>query len=98
VRAGSARDHRIADARNQLEDRLRQLTAAARPRAEYSVVHGELLAVDPLDEDRLALYQLTQHLSLTAGPLRLLDGDFADREFMGTSPIGSSCRGSPSIT
>ncbi|MGY3061840.1 hypothetical protein ACVWZD_006138 [Streptomyces sp. TE3672] len=122
----TARDHRIADARDQLEERLRQLTAAVRPRAEYSVVHGELgldhvmvdrdghpvvidienllyfdvewehvflrlrhtdsqyqqLAVDDLDEDRLALYKLTQHLSLTAGPLRLLDGDFPDREFM----------------
>lgn len=122
----TARDHRIADARDQLEERLRQLTAAVRPRAEYSVVHGELgldhvrvdwdghpvvidienllyfdvewehvflrlrhsdsqyrqLAVDGLDGDRLALYKLTQHLSLTAGPLRLLDGDFPDREFM----------------
>jgi len=40
------------------------------------------LAVDGLDEDRLALYMLTQRLSLTAGPLRLLEGDFPDREFM----------------
>jgi hypothetical protein len=40
------------------------------------------LAVDGLDEDRLALYMLAQRLSLTAGPLRLLDGDFPDREFM----------------
>ncbi|MGQ4515412.1 phosphotransferase [Streptomyces sp. DW26H14] len=122
----ATRDRRIADARAQLEDRLRQLTAAVRPRAEYSVVHGELgldhvmvdrdgrpvvidienllyfdvewehaflrlrhtedqyrqLAVDALDEDRLALYKLTQHLSLTAGPLRLLDGDYPHREFM----------------
>ncbi|MEV8456903.1 phosphotransferase [Streptomyces sp. NPDC052095] len=122
----AARDRRIADARVRLEGRLRRLTAAVRPRAEYSVVHGELgldhvmvdrdgrpvvidienllyfdvewehvflrlrhsadqyrrLAVDGLDEDRLALYRLTQHLSLTAGPLRLLDGDFPDREFM----------------
>jgi hypothetical protein len=122
----TARDRRIADARDQLEERLRQLTAAVRPRAEYSVVHGELgldhvmvdrdghpvvidienllyfdvewehvflrlrhtdsqyqqLAADGLDEDRLALYKLAQHLSLTAGPLRLLDGDFPDREFM----------------
>lgn len=120
------RDRRIADARDRLEERLRQLTAAIQPRTEYSVVHGELgldhvmvdraghpvvidienllyfdvewehvflrlrhtdsqyrqLAVDGLDEDRLALYKLTQHLSLTAGPLRLLDGDFPDREFM----------------
>ncbi|MFJ2899125.1 phosphotransferase [Streptomyces sp. NPDC087218] len=122
----AARDHRIADARVRLEERLRRLTAAVRSRAEYSVVHGELgldhvmvdrngrpvmidienllyfdvewehvflrlrhtadqyrqLTADGLDEDRLALYGLTQHLSLTAGPLRLLDGDFPDREFM----------------
>lgn len=35
-----------------------------------------------LDEGRLALYTLAQRLSLTAGPLRLLDGDFPDRAFM----------------
>jgi hypothetical protein len=40
------------------------------------------LAADGLDEDRLALYMLAQRLSLTAGPLRLLDGDFPDRAFM----------------
>jgi len=40
------------------------------------------LEADGLDEDRLALYTLAQRLSLTAGPLRLLDGDFPDREFM----------------
>ncbi|MGO4419943.1 phosphotransferase, partial [Streptomyces sp. MCAF7] len=40
------------------------------------------LAVDGLDEDRLKLYMLAQRLSLTAGPLRLLDGDFPDRAFM----------------
>lgn len=122
----ASRDRRIADARGRLEERLRELAAAVRPRAEYSVVHGELgldhvlvdrngdpvvidieellyfdvewehvflrlrhsedqyrrLAVEDLDEDRLALYKLTQHLSLTAGPLRLLDGDFPDRAFM----------------
>ncbi|MFJ2903239.1 phosphotransferase [Streptomyces sp. NPDC087212] len=122
----AARDRRIADAHDRLEQRLRELLAAVRPRAEYAVVHGELgfdhvlldrdgnpvlidiedlmyfdvewehvflrlrhpaeysrpLAVEGLDEDRLALYTLTQRLSLTAGPLRLLEGDFADREFM----------------
>lgn len=36
-------------------------------------------AVDGLDEERLAFYMLAQRLSLTAGPLRLLDGDFPDR-------------------
>ncbi|MGW0709923.1 phosphotransferase family protein [Streptomyces sp. NPDC002643] len=40
------------------------------------------LKADGLDEDRLALYTLAQRLSLTAGPLRLLDGDFPDRAFM----------------
>ena len=40
------------------------------------------LAVDGLDEARLALYLLTQRLSLTAGPLRLLDSDFPQRDFM----------------
>jgi hypothetical protein len=122
----ASRDQRIAGARDRLEERLRVLAAAVRPRAEYAVVHGELgldhvlvdrdgnpvlidienlmyfdvewehvflrirhqdthyrhLAVDGLDEDRLALYTLAQRLSLTAGPLRLLDGDFPDRAFM----------------
>ena len=40
------------------------------------------LAVSGLDEDRLALYMLAQRLSLTAGPLWLLDGDFPERAFM----------------
>ena len=40
------------------------------------------LAVDGLDADRLALYLLTQRLSLTAGPLRLIQGNYPDRAFM----------------
>ncbi|MEV0619630.1 phosphotransferase [Nonomuraea sp. NPDC050404] len=44
--------------------------------------HYERLRVDGLDEARMRFYQLAQHLSLVAGPLRLLDGDFPDREFM----------------
>ncbi|WP_443046289.1 phosphotransferase family protein [Streptomyces sp. NBC_00335] len=35
-----------------------------------------------LDEQRLAFYALAMRLSLVAGPLRLLDGDFPDRDFM----------------
>lgn len=35
-----------------------------------------------LDEERLRLYALALHLSLVAGPLRLLEGDFPDREPM----------------
>jgi len=42
----------------------------------------EPLKADGLDQDRLALYMLAQRLSLTAGPLRLLDGDFPGRAFM----------------
>lgn len=120
------RDSRITDTRARFQERLSELAAAVRPRAEYSVVHGELgldhvlvdsdgnpviidiedlmyfdvewehvhmqirlhddwagtVGVDGLDEDRLALYMLTQRLSLIAGPLRLLDSDFPDRAFM----------------
>jgi Phosphotransferase enzyme family len=121
----ASRDQRIASARGRLEERLRELAAAVRPRAEYAAVHGELgldhvlvdadgnpvlidieemlyfdvewehvflrirlgddyrlLAVNGLDEDRMALYMLVHRLSLTAGPLRLLDGDFPGRAFM----------------
>jgi hypothetical protein len=42
VAEATERDRRIADNRERLKDRLRELTAAVRPRAEYSVVHGEL--------------------------------------------------------
>ncbi|MEV0386344.1 phosphotransferase [Nonomuraea sp. NPDC050643] len=42
----------------------------------------EHLRIDGLDERRLTFYRLAHHLSLVAGPLRLLDGDFPDREFM----------------
>jgi hypothetical protein len=120
------RDNRISDTGERFENRLRELAAAVRPRADCSVVHGELgledilmdgdgnpvitdienlmyfdvewehahmqirlhddwaktVGVEGLDQDRLAFYKLTQHLSLTAGPLRLLDGDFPDRALM----------------
>lgn len=121
----AGRDHRIADARDRLADRLLELAAAVQPRDRLSVVHGELgldhvlvdrdghpvlidiedlmyfdvewehvflrirlnddyplVAVDGLDPDRLALYMLAERLSLVAGPLRLLDGDFPNRPFM----------------
>ncbi|MGW1774980.1 phosphotransferase family protein [Streptomyces sp. NPDC002104] len=42
----------------------------------------EALARTGLDPRRLDLYALAMRLSLVAGPLRLLDGDFPDREFM----------------
>ncbi|MCX5293206.1 MULTISPECIES: phosphotransferase [unclassified Streptomyces] len=41
--------------------------------------HYETLRTPDLDEDRLRLYHLAMRLSLVAGPLRLLDGDFPDR-------------------
>ncbi|MGI5457728.1 phosphotransferase [Streptomyces sp. CA-249302] len=44
--------------------------------------HYEALRTPDLDEDRIRLYRLAMHLSLAAGPLRLLDGDFPDRGFM----------------
>lgn len=40
------------------------------------------LRSNDLDEQRMQFYALAMHLSLVAGPLRLLDGDFPDREFM----------------
>jgi hypothetical protein len=42
VAEATKRDRRIAGNRERLEDRLRDLAAAVQPRAEYSVVHGEL--------------------------------------------------------
>jgi hypothetical protein len=44
--------------------------------------HYERLRIDGLDERRMRFYRLAQHLSLVAGPLRLLDGDFPHREAM----------------
>jgi hypothetical protein len=44
--------------------------------------HYRWLHADGLDEQRLAFYMLAMRLSLVAGPLRLLDGDFPDREAM----------------
>ncbi|MFJ6128291.1 phosphotransferase [Streptomyces griseoviridis] len=41
--------------------------------------HYPRLRTAGLDEDRLRLYRLATHLSLVAGPLRLLEGDFPDR-------------------
>ncbi|MGW5650933.1 phosphotransferase family protein [Streptomyces humi] len=42
----------------------------------------DVLRAADLDEDRLGLYRLAMHLNLVAGPLRLLDGDFPEREPM----------------
>jgi hypothetical protein len=42
VAEATERDRRIADKSERLKDRLGELAAEVRPRAEYSVVHGEL--------------------------------------------------------
>ena len=121
----AARDTRIAGARDRLEDMVRGLASAVRPRSDYGLIHGELgpdhvlvdrhgdpvlidieglmffdvewehaflrirfrehyrrLGSGVLDEQRLAFYTLAMRLSLVAGPLRLLDGDFPDRDAM----------------
>ncbi|AJE44081.1 aminoglycoside phosphotransferase family protein [Streptomyces nodosus] len=44
--------------------------------------HYTALARPGLDPRRLDLYALAMRLSLVAGPLRLLDGDFPDRAFL----------------
>ena len=108
-----------------LDETLRGLAAAVRPRDGYALIHGELgpdhvsiddlgrpvvvdiegamyfdvewehaflrlrfgrhyewLRVDGLDERRMRLYALALDLSLIEGPLRLLDGDYPERELM----------------
>ncbi|MER5640228.1 phosphotransferase [Kitasatospora sp. NPDC002227] len=50
-------------------------------RIRFDEHYGDL-AAEGLDPDRLAFYELAMRLSLVAGPLRLLDGGFPDREFM----------------
>ncbi|MFE6624343.1 phosphotransferase family protein [Streptomyces sp. NPDC057740] len=42
----------------------------------------DVLRAPGLDEDRLRLYRLAMRLSLVAGPLRLLDGDFPEPQAM----------------
>ncbi|OUC97479.1 phosphotransferase family protein [Streptosporangium minutum] len=44
--------------------------------------HYRWLHKSGLDEQRLTFYTLAMRLSLVAGPLRLLDGDFPDRDAM----------------
>ncbi|MGW2523673.1 phosphotransferase [Streptomyces sp. NPDC001617] len=44
--------------------------------------HYDALRVPGLDEARLRLYRLAMHLSLVAGPLELVEGDFPDPDGM----------------
>ncbi len=119
------RDRRIGDVRDELAGVVARLAAAVRPRAEYSLIHGELgpdhVLVDAerhpvlidveglmffdvewehvfvglrfgehyrhfrrsdLDPQRMEFYELAMRLSLVAGPMRLLDGDFPGRAGM----------------
>lgn len=121
----ASRAERVAEAREQLDEKLRELASAVLPRHEYSLIHGELgpdhvlldeqgdpvlidiegamffdiewehvflqlrfgkqyrwLCANDLDDQRLQFYTLALHLSLVAGPLRLLDGDYPEREPM----------------
>jgi Phosphotransferase enzyme family len=50
-------------------------------RLRYGSYYRRLARAD-LDQRRMALYELAMRLSLVAGPLRILDGDFPDREGM----------------
>lgn len=60
---------RIAVARTQLDERLRELLGRIEERHSYRLIHGEL-------------YRLALSLSLTAGPMRLADSDYPERDFM----------------
>ena len=56
---------------------------------------GELypaLRTVPLDPDRLALYRLVHYLSLVAGPLQLIEGDFPNVSFMREIAEGNALR------
>ncbi|MFE3452769.1 phosphotransferase [Nonomuraea sp. NPDC059194] len=44
--------------------------------------HYPALRIDGLDGRRMEFYRLAMHLSLVAGPLRLLEGAFPERELM----------------
>jgi 8-oxo-dGTP pyrophosphatase MutT (NUDIX family) len=44
--------------------------------------HYRWLRADDLDDRRLRFYSLAMRLSLVAGPLELLDGDYPDRALM----------------
>jgi hypothetical protein len=44
--------------------------------------HYRRLEQPGLDEHRMSLYTLAWRLSFVTGPLRLLDGDFPDRDGM----------------
>jgi hypothetical protein len=125
IERAAARDDRIAVVRDELEETVRRLAAAVRPRDRHTLIHGELgadhvllddrgrpalidveglmyfdvewehvflrirfgphygaLGVPDLDEDRMRLYRLAMHISLVAGPLRLIEGDFPNPEWM----------------
>lgn len=126
IEQAAVRDERIAGVREELEETVRRLAAAVRPRARHTLVHGELgadhvllddqgrpalidieglmyfdvewehvflrirfgpqyydvLRAPGLDEDRMNLYRLAMHVSLVAGPLRLIEGDFPNPDGM----------------
>ncbi len=54
--------------------------------------HYPTLRTVPLDPARLALYRLVHYLSLVAGPLQLIEGDFPNAEFMREIAEGNARR------
>ncbi|MEU9172514.1 phosphotransferase [Streptomyces sp. NPDC048420] len=51
-------------------------------RIRFGPRHYDVLRTRDLDEDRMRLYRLAMHVSLVAGPLRLIEGDFPHPEGM----------------
>ncbi|MFJ8796506.1 hypothetical protein [Streptomyces sp. NPDC102487] len=51
-------------------------------RTPQLLLHYAGLSGGDLDGHRMTFYTLAMHLSLVAGPLRLLDGDFPERDVM----------------
>ena len=85
----AARLERLAAARGPLADVTRGLAAAVFDiEWEHAFLelrfgeHYRRLRASDLDEQRMRFYRLALYLSLIAGPLRLLDGDYPDREPM----------------
>ncbi|MDQ1067866.1 hypothetical protein QFZ32_003306 [Streptomyces canus] len=51
-------------------------------RIRFGPQYYDVLRAPGLDEDRMNLYRLALHVSLVAGPLRLIEGDFPNPDGM----------------
>lgn len=80
------RDPGIGSAAASLHDRLQELAARVVPRTQHGLIRGELgpdhVLVDASGHPVLIDVEVAMRLSLVAGPLRLLDGDFPHRTVM----------------